>query len=483
MKNKLFQKLFLTTTVAISVSLAVMLILLSVTVNNYFVNEKQRELTKNCKTVATVLSNETDNMKNFYISLNGVVEVLANASTSDTYVCDATGHIFHCSCSEWAKEKTCVHSVSGINAAILRDVADDGFFEFGRFSGRFENAYYTAGMPIVNRDDATVGFVFISQPASQLEQVWSKLSKLFLFCAIFPMVLMFIFLFAATKRMIKPLNLMSQAAVKMSDGDFSNRIPVSGDDEISELAEAFNKMSDSLSQLEGMRRSFIANVSHELRTPMTTIGGFIDGMLDGTIPQEKQKHYLELVSNEVKRLSRLVQSMLSLARLESGEQKVNYSEFAIKDLVFEVLFSQERRIESSRLEITGLDNTDDVKIKADRDLIYQAVFNLVDNAIKFSPECGAIDFSISRLQDGRVSFKIKNAGKGIDPNELPLIFDRFYKADRSRSANKDGTGLGLYIVKTIVEIHKATIKVGSLPDSYTEFEIIFPTDHWLTERI
>lgn len=473
MKNRLFQKLFLTTIVAISVSLAVMLVLLSVTVNNYFVNEKQRELTNNCRTVADVLSDETDNMQNFYISLNGVVEVLANASTSDIYVCDSEGHIFHCSCKEWQKDKTCVHSDLGINAAILRDVADGGFFEFGRFSGRFENIYYTAGEPFTNSHGDVVGFVFVSQPASQLEQVWSRLSKLFLFCSVFPMVLMFIFLFAATRRMIKPLNLMSQAAVKMSNGDFSNHIPVSGDDEISELSEAFNKMSNSLSQLEGMRRSFIANVSHELRTPMTTISGFIDGILDGTIPKEKQSYYLELVSNEVKRLSRLVHSMLSLARLESGEQKVNYSEFALKDLVLEVLFSQEQRIEAAHLEITGLSKADDVKIKADRDLIYQAVFNLVDNAIKFSPEGEAIEFGISRLSDGRVSFKVKNAGKGIDPNELPFVFDRFYKTDRSRSANKDGTGLGLYIVKTIVDIHKAGISVGSVPEKYTEFEIVF----------
>lgn len=473
MKNRLFQKIFLTTIVAISVSLAVMLVLLSVTVNNYFVNEKQREMTNNCKTVASVLTNEIDNQQNFYVSLNGIVEVLANSSISDTYVCDKTGNIFYCSCHSWQREKTCVHSDSGISTAILKRTADGNFFEFGRFSGRYENVYYTAGSPFFNSSGDIVGYVFISQPASQLEEVWSRLSKLFLVCAITPMVFMFIFLFAATKRMIKPLNLMSEAAVKMSDGDFSNKIPVTGDDEISELSEAFNKMSSSLAQLEGMRRSFVANVSHELRTPMTTIGGFIDGILDGTIPQEKQAYYLELVSNEVKRLSRLVQSMLSLARLDSGEQKVNYTSFSLKDLVLEVLFSQEQRIEAAQLDIEGLAEAYAGKINADRDLIYQAVFNLVDNAIKFSPQKSAIKFSIDRVGESSVVFKIRNAGKGIDRNELPFVFDRFYKTDRSRSANKDGTGLGLYIVKTISNIHKADISVYSVLGEYTEFCITF----------
>ena len=130
---------------------------------------------------------------------------------------------------------------------------------------------------------------------------------------------------------------MSKAAEKMAKGDFSQRIPVEGDDEIATLAATFNAMTDSLTQLEGMRRSFIANISHELRTPMTTIGGFIDGIIDGTIPPEKESYYLSLVSVEIKRLSRMVQSMLSLAKLESGEQQINKSEFDFFQTHFSLL--------------------------------------------------------------------------------------------------------------------------------------------------
>ncbi len=484
MKNKLFGKLFLTTTAAIVTSFLIMMILLSVAVNNYFVKEKQAQLTENCKTIAAVLSAETNNSLGFHINLVGMIEVLSNAVSGETYVCDNTGHIFHCSCDEWKRERTCVHSVTVIDKDVLKEVDRGSFFEFGDFSNRFENIYYTVGMPITSSTGENVGYVFISQPASQLQVVWEKLSKLFVFCAILPLVLMFVFLYISTKKMTKPLKLMSQAAVKMSEGDFSNRIPISGEDEISDLAEAFNKMSDSLNQLEGMRRSFIANISHELRTPMTTISGFIDGILDGTIPHEKQKYYLSLVSGEVKRLSRLVQSMLSLARLESGEQKVNYSEFSLHELTLDVLFSQEQRIEEKQLDIKGLESGSAINILADRDLIYQAIYNLVDNAIKFSPEKNCLSFKIEKMDGNKVGFAVKNAGKGIDPKELQFVFDRFYKADRSRSQNKEGTGLGLYIVKTIVDIHNAKIKVSSIPNEFTEFQIVFPdaTEVALTER-
>jgi signal transduction histidine kinase len=231
-------------------------------------------------------------------------------------------------------------------------------------------------------------------------------------------------------------------------------------------------MSNSLSQLESMRRSFIANVSHELRTPMTTISGFVDGILDGTIPKEKHEQYLYIVSTETKRLSRLVQSMLSLARLESGEQKVNLTEFSLNDVICDVLVSQEQRINEKNIEIIGLDESEDINITADKDLIYQAIFNLVDNAIKFSNVYKPIKITVSRYND-KIIFKIRNEGNGINPNELQYIFDRFYKTDKSRSANKDGTGLGLYITKTILDIHNANISVSSTPNLFTEFTVEF----------
>ena len=473
MKNRLFKKIFLSTAAALILSLITIMILLSFSVNSYLVREKKALLTDNCKTISDVLSNETDNTTSFYISLNGIIKVVSEAVSGEAYVSDTDGNVFLCSCREWKNEKTCIHANGKIPQNVLDTASEGSYFEVGNLGDRFRNTYYTAAMPFYSTDGSIAGYVYISSPAALLKDMWSELSDIYILCAAIPVTLLFIFLFFMTRKITRPIHLMSEAAENMSKGDFSKRIPIDGNDEISDLADTFNTMSNSLSQLESMRRSFVANVSHELRTPMTTIGGFIDGILDGTIPPEKRDYYLNVVSSEVKRLSRLVHSMLSLSKLESGEQKVQPTEFVLTDLICEVLISQEQRIDEKNINITGLDSGNDVKLTADRDLIYQAIYNLTDNAIKFTPDGGCIEFGVSKEKDG-VHFKVCNDGKGIKPEELQFVFDRFYKTDKSRSVNKDGVGLGLYIVKTIIDIHKGNITVRSEPDRFTEFEIIFP---------
>ena len=477
MKKRLFHKLFLSEAIALVISIFLMLVLISLSVNNYFVNDKKQLLTDNCKSISNILSSRTDSDINFQIGLDAMISVVSDAVLGEAYVCDGDGNVFSCSCDEWIAESSCVHSKGVIPEAVRNEAKSGNYFEVGRLNGRFSNTYYTAVTPFYSRNGRVAGYVLISSPASVLQGMWSELTNIYFLCAVIPLTFLFIFLYFMTKKITRPVNLMSTAAAKMSKGDFSERIPVSGDDEIAELSKAFNSMSNSLAQLEGMRRSFVANVSHELRTPMTTIGGFIDGILDGTIPPEKHDYYLSVVSVEIKRLSRVVQSMLSLARLESGEQRVNPVKFGLTELACEVMLSQEQRIESNNINIEGLDKGTDITVTADRDLIYQAVFNLVDNAIKFTSENGTISVDVSSDGQGVARIAIRNEGKGIPPDEMQHIFERFYKSDKSRSINKDGTGLGLYITKTIVEIHKGNITVSSIPDSYTEFAITLPINY------
>jgi signal transduction histidine kinase len=231
--------------------------------------------------------------------------------------------------------------------------------------------------------------------------------------------------------------------------------------------------TNSLARLEEMRKGFVANISHEFRTPLTTIGGFIDGIIDGTIEPEKQKFYLEIVSNEVKRLSRMVQSMLSIARLESGEFVLKNESFDFRELILNVVIAQEQRIESKRLNIIGLDALPNITVNADKDLIHRVLYNLIDNAIKFTPEEGEIAFYLS-VNSKQLKFKISNTGDGIPKSDLPYIFERFYKTDKSRSDNKNSTGLGLYMVKTIVKNHGGTVNVSSVCGESTTFEVVLP---------
>ena len=259
----------------------------------------------------------------------------------------------------------------------------------------------------------------------------------------------------------------------MAKGDFSKRIPVTSDDEIGELAASFNAMTNSLVRLEETRKSFIANVSHEMRTPMTTIGGFIDGIIDGTIEPQKQGYYLNIVSSEVKRLSRMVQSMLSLARLESSEFVLKREQFDFREQILSIVIGQEQRIEEKKIDIRGLDSLPAVTLTADKDLIHQAVYNLVDNAIKFVNTGGYIAFKTD-VNSSNIEFSIENSGVGIPRGDLPFIFDRFYKLDKSRATNKNSMGLGLYIVKTIIKNHGGTISVCSKENEFTRFNFVLP---------
>lgn len=215
-----------------------------------------------------------------------------------------------------------------------------------------------------------------------------------------------------------------------------------------------------------------ANISHELKTPMTTIAGFVDGILDGTIPPEKRDHYLQIVSGEVKRLSRLVRSMLDIARIEAGEMPLKPVVFDVNDTVCRTIFTFEQSIEAKHLEVRGLD-TPKMMVEADPDLIHQVIYNLVDNAVKFVNDGGYLEINYT-VENGWVYVGVKNSGQGIPKEEISKVFERFYKSDRSRSLDKNGVGLGLYIVQSIINLHGGNIMVRSTEGEFCEFVFSLP---------
>ncbi len=470
MKLKLFKKYFLTTTAIIVFSLTIMIMILSLVLNNYLAKTKYQTLEKSCNEVTeylTELSVGTMGDDEFVKTINALASVL----NSDIFLSDSTGNIIACGCDEWIENKKCYHSEVKIGSKELTSKRGKESFRLSTLE-IYKNPRYVASEPIFNNENQ-IGTVFSTAPISAIRELMMTISRLYAFSAIIPIALMFFAIYAMTYRLTRPLRLMSEASKAMAKGDFSKRIPVTSDDEIGELAVSFNQMTNSLVQLEGMRKSFVANVSHELKTPMTTIGGFIDGILDGTIEKDKQDYYLKIVSEEVKRLSRLVQSMLSMAKLESGEFVLKPELFDFRELLCNIVISQEQRIEAQSLNITGLDEIQSVSLKADKDLIHQVIYNLVDNAIKFTNESGTINFAL-KYDSKKLTFTIKNTGKGIPQAELPYVFERFYKADKSRSANKNSTGLGLYIVKTILKAHGGGITVTSKENDFTSFSVTLP---------
>ncbi|MBE6537034.1 MAG: HAMP domain-containing histidine kinase [Ruminococcaceae bacterium] len=272
-----------------------------------------------------------------------------------------------------------------------------------------------------------------------------------------------------TERIVNPLKSISKATKKFAKGDFSARVAICGHDEIAELGESFNQMAESLDNLEKMRNSFLANVSHDLRTPMTTIAGFIDGITSGAIPPEKHNYYLGIISDEVHRLSRLVSDLLDVSRLESGERKFNFTNFDIAEMARIILISFEQKISDKRLDVIFESDEDSMFVTADKDAIHQVMYNLMHNAIKFSEHGGKLAIYISRGENKRIRISVYNEGQGISKKELPLIFDKFYKTDKSRGLDKSGVGLGLYICQTIVKSHGEEIHAESPNESGAEF--------------
>jgi signal transduction histidine kinase len=235
--------------------------------------------------------------------------------------------------------------------------------------------------------------------------------KTIILASLWVMIASFVAIYFITEKIVSPIKQMTYATRNFAKGQFDIKIPVVGEDEIAELATAFNSMADSLASYEYSRSSFLANVSHDLRTPMTSISGFIDGILEGAIPPEKQPYYLGIIGQEIKRLSRLVKSMLSIARIQAGDMKLNPTDFDVNELVCRTVFSFEQKIEEKKLEIMGLES-DEVFVNADNDLIHQVVYNLIDNAVKFVNEGGCISFSYA-VKDGSVFVSVKNTGAGI----------------------------------------------------------------------
>lgn len=407
--------------------------------------------------------------------LNAAVEAgfkdIQAATGVTVFFTDAEGNVLLCS-----EGKNCIHTNNipkkAIEAAIMHGSYASADY-FGGMAKRPGEGLYQFCFPVEGKNGETLGFVFAVSPITALYAFLINLGITFLAAAGVMFVGSIIIVYYSTKRLTKPLREMSAAARSFGSGDFTARVDVGGDDELANLASAFNNMAESLDELERTRRSFIANVSHELRTPMTTIGGYIDGILDGTIPRSREAHYLTIVSDEVKRLSRLTSSLLDISRLEEGQTKVNLKNSNAWDTILSVMWNAEKRINDKQIEVEDLE-VKPAYVICDADMLYQVVYNLIDNAIKFTPTGGLITVKV-QPSGALTAIKIRNSGAVISQEEAQHIFERFYKTDKSRGLDRTGTGLGLYIVKALVGRMDGGIEVTSEQGKYTEFCVTLKT--------
>lgn len=329
---------------------------------------------------------------------------------------------------------------------------------------------------VQNSDGAVCGAVLVCAGSSSFDRLFDTIMQTILWAGIAVLLVALVAVYFITQRIIGPLHAMSRAAKRLASGDFEVVVPVKGRDEVAQLATAFNQMAESLKNLEKMRNTFTANISHDLRTPMTTISGFIDSILSGAIPPEKQPHYLAIVSSEVKRLSRLVSLTLDISRIQAGDRKFVPTQFDICEMARLILISFEQKIEDRHLDVMFDADDDNITVYADRDAIYQILYNICDNAVKFSTEGGKLELAIRvQREKKKVQVTVLNEGQGIPPEDIPYVFDQFYKGDKSRGLDKSGVGLGMFISKTIIDAHREKIWVHSEYGKNCEFGFTLPT--------
>lgn len=443
-------------------------------VKNYLVNQAFESLENDGAAISSLASayytEGSLSSMGFLVNLS----VASQVSDADAVIFSSNGTLILCSDEPFG----CEHQGWSIGKEYVQQVLNNGTARhMGVFSGLYEETRYVVSVPISDaRTGENIGIVMVSTPMSGTLNILNKLADFYFIVSILTVTAVTLIMSFFARKHSEPLKEMAKTARAFGHGDLNARVNIkhSYSQEVEELALAFNNMASSLQKSEYQRQEFIANVSHELKTPMTTIGGYIDGILDGTIPKEKHKHYMQVVSEETKRLSRLVRSMLDISLLQDqgGIPEEKKTRFDLNECVGQVLITFERKIIQKELMVQVDMPEHPVYTLANQDYITQVIYNLLDNAVKFCPASGTLGITVKEGSQ-KAYISISNTGETIPPEELPLVFDRFHKMDKSRSQNRDGWGLGLYIVKTIVCSHGENISVSSL-DGKTEFTFTMP---------
>ena len=448
---------------------------LRASVNTYLTNQTIASLEADASAISSLAtayySEGSLSSREFFVNLSVASEV----SGSDVVILNKNGRVVLCSDSPLS----CEHQGWQMQSAYVQRVFQAGkAIDSGVTSNLYDDVRYLVSVTIsAHKTGEPIGIVMVSSPMTETKQLLEKITDIYLFVSLLVVLAAVIIMSVFARQQSVPLREMSQVANAFAHGDLEAHVPLRKNytREVEDLALAFNNMASSLQKSEYQRQEFVANVSHELKTPMTTIGGYIDGMLDGTIPPERQRHYMQIVSNETKRLSRLVRSMLDISRLQDqgGIPDDKKTRFDLEECIGKVLITFEQIITDKQLNVQVVWPEYPVFTYACEDYITQVIYNLLDNAVKFCPLGGALEITL-RESSNKVYVTIANDGNPIPTEELPLVFDRFHKLDKSRSQNRDGWGLGLYIVKTIICSHGENISVSSR-EGKTAFTFTLPS--------
>lgn len=455
--NSIYFKNFMATATVVIASFLV-LGMAFVFMGRYFIiNDARDNMEANAGEIAraaTSLSRETLDDWDMRMTLS----MLSQGTGNHIFLCDEQGYVVSCSDMNLA----CEHMGRQVPRLYLQTVLLEGELrQMTDLSGFYRESRMVVGEPI-RSERGVLGYVFVSKDASTIVEAYGTFIYVFFLTTLAVLSIAMLISLLFSKIMAKNLDEMALAARKYSHGDFSMRVSTDDrTDEMGALVDSFNAMADALEKSERTRQDFIANVSHELKTPMTTIAGFAEGLLDGTIPKEDEDKYLAVIADETRRLSRLVREMLDMSRMQDNlADPKTMTDFNLNETIITTLFSFENRAEEKHLDMDLKLPEDELWVRANQDSIHRVLYNLLDNAIKFAHPNSVLSVAIWK-QQGKAYVSVADQGETIPPDDLPMIFDRFHKSDRSRSLDRDGVGLGLYLVKSILDAHDEDIAVTS----------------------
>ena len=460
MKRKgLVYKLIITFSGILALILITLALVLSLWFKNYFFRQKIQELDRQSKVISdSVLSylNGKENSKQN--ELKDCISFVGNSMDVDILITDNIGYVYEVSSDKFIENKYTNIGVSQKNMDKLKSglAIEHGGREIMKTSPHtylkpiFQDSYFRGIIVMITSEQSI---------RSGLKHVYEIVWLSAIVAVIVAAIIIYYF---AKKIIINPLNEINIAARRLARGDVGKRVNITSNDEIGELANSFNVMAESIEESDKNRRDFISNVSHELRSPITSIKGFVAGILDGVIPKDKENYYLNIVYDEIKRLSRLVSDLLDISAMEEGKFKLNMVEFDINILIKQCIAKFDGKIRNKGVNVEVTFGREHEFVYADRDRLIQVLTNIIDNAMKYSNDNGNIKITTND-KGSKVYVSVFNNGPLLKDEELARIWDRFYKSDKART-NKDSTGLGLPIVRLILAQHGEDIWVNNEQD-------------------
>ena len=457
--KSIFSKYFVICSAVILISFICLGAVLLLVSSRYFIDDRKALLKKNCEGAAHEISEVMlATPASWKVQAGEIIKEYAIGCNAHFVLADKDGMIID-------KTYGSDNVKAEVSKELLDKIDDSSYYVYDNFGGLMSVSSHVCGARF--KANGPEYYLLAATETSEDNDYIYNLLEVFAISAVIVLIIALVIVYFTTIKMTEPVKEIAELSKKIGKGDFDVKFPEYDTKEFEQLSYAFNEMAASLKSYDTMRNSFVANVSHELRTPMTSIGGFVDGLLDGTIPEGKRNEYLRIISSEVHRLTRLVKSMLNLAKIEAGELEPKMEKFSAIEMIVDTLMTFENRIAEKNIEIQGLD-APRIWLYADEGLVHQVIYNLIENAIKFVNKGGYIRFGFEPIGDKTV-ISIRNSGEGLSEEEMPLVFDRFYKTDKSRGLDATGVGLGLNIVSSIIRLHGGKIMVRSVKGEYTEF--------------